>query len=52
MNYCEDNRCIILSSGSTAAMENVDHYEKDSHVSIPTIESVEIAKEWIESNEK
>jgi len=30
----------------------VDHYEDKSHVSIPSLESVEIAKEWIESNEK
>jgi|GEM_PF-1231500 len=52
MKYCEDNQCKIISSHQTEAISNVDHYEKDSHISIPTLEAVEIAKEWIESNEK
>lgn len=52
MKYCVNNQCTILSSNQTEALSNVDHYELDSHVSIPTEESVEIAMSWVEENIK
>lgn len=52
MKYCEDNQCTIVSGNKTEAIADVDHYEKDSHVSIPSLEAVEIAKQWVEDNEK
>lgn len=42
----------ILGSGATEAWANTDHYEKESHVSIPSEEAVELAKAWVEENEK
>ncbi len=41
-----------IGSSATEAWADVDHYEKDTHVSIPSEEAVEQAKEWVEENEK
>ncbi len=42
----------ILGSGATEAWANVDHYEQETNVSVPSEEAVELAKAWVEENEK
>lgn len=39
------------SSSATEAWADHDHYEPETHVSIPSEEAVENAKEWVEGNE-
>jgi hypothetical protein len=41
----------IVGANVTDALSSVDHYE-EGNVSIPTIETVEEAKKWVEENEK
>jgi len=47
-----DNSCYIPVSGSSEAIADVDHCESPGCVPIPSWESVEIAKAWVEENEK
>ncbi|WP_306455960.1 DUF3787 domain-containing protein [Fusibacter sp. 3D3] len=42
----------ILGGGATEAWADIDHYEKESCVSIPSEEAVEIAKAWVDENHK
>ncbi|MBF4695772.1 DUF3787 domain-containing protein [Fusibacter sp. Q10-2] len=42
----------ILGGGATEAWADIDHYEKDSCISIPSEEAVELAKAWVEENQK
>lgn len=42
----------IIGANKTEAWTNVDHYQDDTCVSIPSTEAVEEAKEWVEENEK
>lgn len=42
----------ILSGNVTEALANVDHYEADTNMAIPTEEAVELAKAWVDENQK
>ncbi len=41
-----------IAKSDSEAIENTDHLQKDTNVSIPTEEAVKLAKEWVEENEK
>ncbi len=41
-----------LGSSATEAWADAEKLEKDTKVNIPSEESVNIAKEWVEENEK
>lgn len=47
----QDNRYKEHGSAMTAAWADHEHYDPETHVSIPSEEAVENAKEWIERNE-
>lgn len=38
-------------SAATEAWADADHHDPETHVSIPSEEAVENAKEWVEGNE-
>lgn len=41
-----------IAQSDSEAIEHADHLQKDTNISIPTEEAVELAKEWVEENEK
>lgn len=41
-----------IAKSDSEAIDSPDHLQKDTNVSIPTEEAVELAKEWVEDNEK
>ncbi len=47
-----DKSKAALGSSQTEAWADAKKYEKDTHINLPSEASVEIAKEWVEENEK
>jgi prephenate dehydratase len=41
-----------VANSDSEAWANADHYQKETHVSIPSEEAVENQLEWLETNEK
>ncbi|NPE22152.1 DUF3787 domain-containing protein [Fusibacter sp. A1] len=41
-----------IAHSDTEAWANVDHYKDESHVSVPSEESVENQMDWLHVNEK
>lgn len=42
----------ILGSCKTEAWADADHYQEETHVSIPSVQAVEDAMNWIGENKK
>lgn len=47
-----DKTKAMLGSSETEAWADAKKYEKDTHINLPSEASVEIAKEWVEENQK
>ena len=46
------NKSIVIKKEETAPIMNTKRLKPDSRVSIPSIEDVINAKEWVEENQK
>lgn len=42
----------IYGSNVTEALSDAENFEVDTHINIPHEEAMEVAKEWVDSNEK
>lgn len=51
-NIKNKGTATTIGSNKTAALANIMELQPGSNVSIPSIEDVEEAKDWVDSNEK
>lgn len=52
MNKEINQHSHILGIYATEALAEIDHYEPETLVSIPSLDAVERGKAWIEENQK
>lgn len=51
-NYRKRHRALAIERYETAPVANMKNVQDMSNVSIPSITSVELAKEYVDTNEK